>query len=224
MRPTSTPPTSSSAESTRRPGSLFRRHQKASNKNNGGNLSSVVVPAAPTQRGSFIPQPPSPPATRAGSPSNLDHTEPPKRNHRIKFFESVAVRQTWAAEDYDRSTIQVTPLTRDEITDILKMRAQMHQQTITLYRQRHLREVQEMQAARMASAAETFFTRPVSSPKMQFVKMETITAADLDSEIPIMSTLNSQKTILEVAPHRTISKGPIRSYTPRYPMQQQSCH
>ncbi|KAI8819650.1 uncharacterized protein EV422DRAFT_598238 [Fimicolochytrium jonesii] len=63
------------------------------------------------------------------------------KKKRVSFRDTVEVRHTHSAEDYDRSTIEVAPLSRTDIIDVIVMRAEMLQQTADLCRQRERLEM-----------------------------------------------------------------------------------
>ncbi|KAJ3254917.1 hypothetical protein HK104_007183, partial [Borealophlyctis nickersoniae] len=93
--------------------------------------------------GLVVPHPPSPPVQHARSRSTvseLDLQSVDKKTRRVAFFDMVQVQYTYGSEEYDRTSIQVDPLTPADITFILRLRAEMHRHTIDLYRRRHLAE------------------------------------------------------------------------------------
>ncbi|TPX66855.1 hypothetical protein SpCBS45565_g04187 [Spizellomyces sp. 'palustris'] len=147
----------------------------------------VPLPQPVATCSAFIPHPPSPPvrrrsdslssdasvssasstATTASKKSSFnDISGSSKQPKKVRFVEMVAVRETFSSSEYDRTTIDVSPLTRNDIAEILQIRAQMHQHTLELYRQRHLAEDAQIRASRNADTPTNvvagFYITPVS--------------------------------------------------------------
>ncbi|KAI8908710.1 hypothetical protein DFJ77DRAFT_126986 [Powellomyces hirtus] len=62
------------------------------------------------------------------------------RRKRVNFKEEVTMMETHSAEDYDRRVIEVSPITRADMTEMLIIRAEAHQVTEALRRHRHWAE------------------------------------------------------------------------------------
>ncbi|KAJ3391202.1 hypothetical protein HDU92_009157 [Lobulomyces angularis] len=58
----------------------------------------------------------------------------------VSFFNSVSVYKTYSKEDYDRCTIAVNELTKEDIMEVLQMRYQFQQNSIAMYRNRNYNE------------------------------------------------------------------------------------
>ncbi|TPX66938.1 hypothetical protein SpCBS45565_g04084 [Spizellomyces sp. 'palustris'] len=97
----------------------------------------------------------------------------------VSFREFVTVAYTWGADEYDRSSTEVEPLTKNDLIELLLYRAEMQQytrellklrkQAIEAERRKRQREIAAFQAyqrcsiAAAASAAAAQFAQPAYS-------------------------------------------------------------
>ncbi|KNC99167.1 uncharacterized protein SPPG_05421 [Spizellomyces punctatus DAOM BR117] len=98
----------------------------------------------------------------------------------VSFREFVTVAYTWGADEYDRSSTEVEPLTKNDLIELLLYRAEMQQytrellklrkQAIEAERRKRQREIAAFQAyqrcsiAAAASAAAAQFAQPAYAP------------------------------------------------------------
>ncbi|KAI9009775.1 hypothetical protein BC832DRAFT_538807 [Gaertneriomyces semiglobifer] len=104
--------------------------------------------------------PPSPPVSHREPDCAYYPSECTASNNsrRVSFCRTVEVMPTFSPSDYDRTSIEVDPLTEDDIEEVLEMRRRMRREHDAMYRRHLFAQTAEEHIARAAQRSGTTYT------------------------------------------------------------------
>ncbi|KAJ3047967.1 hypothetical protein HK097_010998 [Rhizophlyctis rosea] len=140
-------------------------------------------------------------------PAKRDVRREVRDKKHVQFREFVIVAHTHSPDEYDRSSLQVSPLTQEDVTELLAYRAEMHATTSVLVRIRQhaieeqirLKRQQQQQRQQQQLAAMQFYQTTTSPSPSSKVPAYPTTAWGDAAFIPTTSTVPSY------APHPATS-------------------